>query len=67
MCSGFKTRLLTPLLEEAMKYEFEEKPNYDKLEFLMKKILIENDVKPSENFIFDPNQPTEVGPLCTEC
>lgn len=52
-CEGPKTYFLAPLLEEAMAYRFDEAPNYCKLKFLMKKLLIENNIKPAPSFVFD--------------
>ena len=48
---------MTPLLEEAMSYEFEEQPNYNKLKFLMKKVLMEKER--FFNVIDEPNMITE--------
>ena len=41
------------LLEEAYSYEFKEEPDYDKLQFMMKIILIEHGIKPQKKFTFD--------------
>ena len=54
-CAGPNTHYLTPILEVAMAYKFEETPNYQKLKFLMSKVLIENFIKPTPSFIFDQN------------
>ena len=37
--------MLTPLLHEAYSYEFDEKPNYGKLKYLIEKMIIDlNDI-----------------------
>lgn len=53
VCEGNRTQFLAPIMEEAMSYRYEQKPNYDKLKFLLKKVLIEHYIKPSPNFVFD--------------
>ena len=44
-----------------MSYKFEEAPNYKKLKFLLRKILIENGLKPTSTFVFDAFQQSEPG------
>ena len=39
-CQG-KSIHLTPLLEYAYKIEFDAKPNYDEIRFLLKKVLLD--------------------------
>ena len=46
------TRLLAPLLEEASKLEFSEKPDYGKLRFMLEKILLENGLIPNSKYSF---------------
>lgn len=46
------TRLLVPLLEEASKLEFGEKPAYGKLRFILEKILLENGLIPNSKYSF---------------
>lgn len=43
MCSGPKTFNLTQVLEEAYSYKYDQRPNYDKLKFLIREsMLIKN-------------------------
>lgn len=35
-----------------MSIEYAQTPNYEKIKFLMRKVLIENNLKPSDDFIF---------------
>ena len=43
LCSGHAKALL-PFANEVLEYEFEEKPDYAKLKFLLVKILLSYDV-----------------------
>ena len=59
MCSSpaqlFKdtnSRLLAPMLDEASKLEFSEKPAYGKLRFMLEKILLENGLIPNSKYSF---------------
>ena len=45
-----KSKFLLPLLEYAHDLEFDEKPDYERLKFLFKKILIEKDYPPTVGF-----------------
>ena len=49
---GARTSFLEPLLEEAYSYTFEEKPNYGKLIFMMKKIILDFGFIPDNRFFF---------------
>ena len=40
---GAKSGFLTPLLEEAYSYKFEEKPNYSKLKIMIEKMIMDED------------------------
>ena len=45
-----KSKFLLPLLEYAYDLDFDEKPDYERLKFLFKKILIEKDYPPTVGF-----------------
>ena len=55
-CEGPKTIWLAEMLEEALSYKYDEKPNYSKLHFLLNKILIENNISPYRGFIFSESE-----------
>lgn len=42
-----RIQILIPILEEAYTYSFEQKPNYNKLIFLLQKILLCQNLTPS--------------------
>jgi hypothetical protein len=42
--------LLIPILDEAYKIEYDEKPNYGKLRFFLELVLLENGSIPDKNY-----------------
>jgi hypothetical protein len=52
-CDGKESaKNFTPLLEEALKIGYDERPNYNKLIFMMKYLLIEKHITPHKGFRF---------------
>ena len=51
-CQG-KASFLTEVLHHAYEIKFEEQPNYDKIRFLLKKILLDQDVVPVVPFVWN--------------
>lgn len=49
LCQG-PLKSFQPFVEEVYTYDFDTKPNYDKLHHLMCKQLLEHDVKPNMHF-----------------
>lgn len=45
-----QTNFLYPLLKYSYRLEFEERPDYEKMKFLLKKILLERDYLPDNKF-----------------
>ena len=48
------SKLFTPILEEALSYKFEERPNYGKLRFMLAKILLDDEVFPDLFYSWTP-------------
>ena len=49
---GTRTSILSPLLEEAYSYTFQEKPNYNKLIFMIEKIILGYGFIPDNKFFW---------------
>ena len=45
-----KSKSLTPLLEEAYLYDFAQTPNYGKLQFIIEKMLMDENQPPQRSF-----------------
>lgn len=41
---------ISEFVDEILNYEFSEMPNYDKLRFLLEKVLLQHNIVPSSNF-----------------
>ena len=52
-----KTMALKPVLEYAYNLEFEEEPEYEKLKFMLKKILLDENMIPIDKFDWSFDHP----------
>jgi hypothetical protein len=50
-CHSPDSKLLKPFIEEVWGLQYEEKPNYGKLKFLLVNILLNNDDLPKMNLL----------------
>lgn len=48
--------LLTPFAEEVMKYEYDEQPDYNKLRFLLERVLMQKNIAPSRKYDWTPER-----------
>jgi hypothetical protein len=55
LCEKAQTPFLADILEEAYSYEYDQKPDYGKLKFLLTKQLLDMDLLPSTKFSFKNN------------
>ena len=64
-CYSPDSKLLKPFISEVMNLEYEEKPNYNKLKFLLVKILIDQDFFPriNQNPLDDPHHFQDIDSL----
>lgn len=50
--SAFESRAfhISAFVDEAMSYKFEESPDYNKLRFLLEKVLLDKKITPSKKY-----------------
>jgi hypothetical protein len=54
-----QTQDLLPFLRYSYKLEYEQRPDYNKLRFMLKKVLMNKDVVPKNHFDWSVNQGNE--------
>ena len=50
ICPSYESRLLLPFVEEIYSLTFNEEPNYNKLHFLLAKVLMDSNLIPDDKY-----------------
>ena len=56
MCRQFNSLHLIPFAKEVFSYEFKEKPNYNKLRFLLEKNLLDKNTVPNKQYDWNTSE-----------